>query len=386
MKARTEELLRSKGLSDRELKRGLRRHPRHRVRGAAAATRARPRTIRRSAPAPRSTRSSSSPRGGYVTIADARAPRRRRTSGCAPSSTGCSSSTSTRPTRCPPTRRPRTHLARCSGSAIAPGASALEQFDADAPAPPGDRARRSTRSCSSRRCSTRSPASGALLDRRPPQDGCAAFGFRDVEQTRAALRELTAGLTRRSRVMQQLLPAILGWLSDAPDPDLGLLAAAPAHRGLHTALDARAPLPRHAGRGASARAAILGSSRVLGLALHRHPEFVDALADDDDARRRSRRVAELVDEALDTLDWREDDAGRRAGLRRFKRRQLLRIGARDVLGVRRRSTPSGRELSNLADACVEAALQLARTDAAVRGDRPRPPRRRASCRTRPTST
>jgi glutamate-ammonia-ligase adenylyltransferase len=54
------------------------------------------------------------------------------------------------------------------------------------------------------------------------QERLTAFGFRDVDQTRAALRELTAGLTRRSRVMQQMLPAILGWLSETPDPDLGL--------------------------------------------------------------------------------------------------------------------------------------------------------------------
>ena len=94
---------------------------------------------------------------------------------------------------------------------------------------------------------------------------------------------------------------------------------------------------------------------MLGLALHRQPDFVDALADDDDARAEATRD-ELVDEALDTLDWREDDAGRRAGLRRFKRRELLRIGARDVLGFADLDDV-GRELSNLADACVEAALR-----------------------------
>src|SRR5439155_14986590 len=51
----------------------------------------------------------------------------------------------------------------------------------------------------------------------------AAFGFRDAERTRQAVRELTRGLTRSSRLMQQLLPLLLGWLSESPDPDLGLL-------------------------------------------------------------------------------------------------------------------------------------------------------------------
>src|SRR5262249_9610217 len=51
----------------------------------------------------------------------------------------------------------------------------------------------------------------------------AALGFTDADQTHAALAELTSGLTRRSRLMQQLLPLLLDWLAVTPDPDLGLL-------------------------------------------------------------------------------------------------------------------------------------------------------------------
>ncbi|HEY6416697.1 MAG TPA: hypothetical protein VIX41_10680, partial [Acidimicrobiales bacterium] len=51
----------------------------------------------------------------------------------------------------------------------------------------------------------------------------ASFGFADADRTRAAVRELTRGLTRSSRMMQQLLPLVLDWLSTSPDPDLGLL-------------------------------------------------------------------------------------------------------------------------------------------------------------------
>ena len=97
---------------------------------------------------------------------------------------------------------------------------------------------------------------------------------------------------------------------------------------------------------------------MLGTALYRQPDFVDALADDATLQLEATRD-ELVDEALDTLDWREDDASAPVGLRRFKRRELLRIGARDVLGFASLETV-GRELSSLADACVEAALALAR--------------------------
>ena len=181
-----------------------------------------------------------------------------------------------------------------------------------------------------------------------------AFGFRDIEQTRAALAELTAGLTRRSRVMQQLLPAILGWLSEAPDPDLGLLALRRLTEGYNRS-STLARRFRDSPIAAQRTCRVLGTSRILGGALYRHPDFVDTLADDAALESEVGRD-ELAEGALDSLDWREDDAARRSGLRRFKRRHLLRIGARDVLGFAGVDT-AGRELSSLADACVEAALR-----------------------------
>jgi glutamate-ammonia-ligase adenylyltransferase len=181
----------------------------------------------------------------------------------------------------------------------------------------------------------------------------AAFGFRDVDQTRAAMQELTAGLTRRSRVMHQLLPAILGWLSAAPDPDLGLLQLRRLSEG-YTRSSTLARRFRETPIAAERTCGILGSSRVLGLALHRHPEVVDLLADDEFVATESPR-AQLIETALETLDWRDAD-GRRAGLRRFKRREVLRIGARDLVGSAEVES-IGRELASVADACVEAALR-----------------------------
>ena len=77
---------------------------------------------------------------------------------------------------------------------------------------------------------------------------------------------------------------------------------------------------------------------------------------DADALAAEPTRAELVEDALGTLDWREDDRARRNGLRRFKRRELLRIGARDILGFADLAAV-GHELSHLADATLEAALQ-----------------------------
>ena len=154
--------------------------------------------------------------------------------------------------------------------------------------------------------------------------------------------------------MHQLLPAILGWLSIAPDPDLGLLQLRRLVDG-YTRSTAIARRFRETPIAAERTCRILGSSRVLGLALHRHPEVVDALADDEFVTDEHTRD-ELIERALAALDWRGDEEGRRAGLRRFKRRELLRIGARDLIAGADLDS-IGRELSHLADACVEATLR-----------------------------
>jgi glutamate-ammonia-ligase adenylyltransferase len=185
------------------------------------------------------------------------------------------------------------------------------------------------------------------------EERLAAFGFTDVERTRAAVRELAAGLTRRSRVMRELLPVILGWLSDTPDPDLGLLQLRRLAEGPARSASLAVTFRDHPG--AAERAChLLGSSRVVGDALRRQPEFVDVLDDDDELAMEAIR-ADLVRDAIETLEWRGDEEQRREGLRRFKRRELLRIATRDLLGYARLEATE-RELTNLAEACLEGAL------------------------------
>ena len=163
------------------------------------------------------------------------------------------------------------------------------------------------------------------------QERLIAFGFRDVEQTRAALEELTAGLTRRSRVMQQLLPAMLGWLSAAPDPDLGLLALRRLTEGYKRSSTLARRFRRIADRGRAhlpvARLVAHARQRALPGACLRRRARRRLERHEPGARRARRPGASSSTEALDSLDWREDDTGRRSGLRRFKRRHLLRIGA-----------------------------------------------------------
>ena len=182
----------------------------------------------------------------------------------------------------------------------------------------------------------------------------AAFGFRDAAQIRGALHELTEGFSRQSKLMEQLFPLLLEWLSDGPDPDLGLLQLRTLAEGPARAASLATVFRESAGA-AERMCRLLGSSRVLGQALRRHPEFVATLADDGALEAR-KSADQLAAEARQSLGWRGDPGAHRDGVRRFKRRELLRIGARDLLGFADVETV-GEEMAALADATVDAALR-----------------------------
>lgn len=204
------------------------------------------------------------------------------------------------------------------------------------------------------------PLLEALSDRPGPltpgaaEERLRAFGFLDLRATRAALDELTRGFNRTSRLMVQLLPLLLEWCSQSPDPDLALLQLRRLAEG--PARSANLAIVFRDTPGAAQRTCrILGSSRMLGDALRRQPEFVQTLGDDD-ALATTKPRERFVDEARASVEWRASDASaRRGGLRRYKRRELLRIASRDLLSFAD-LVATGRDLSTLAEACLEAAL------------------------------
>lgn len=182
-----------------------------------------------------------------------------------------------------------------------------------------------------------------------------ALGFSDVEAARRALEELTAGLSRRSRAMHQVLPLLLDWLSISPNPDLGLsqlrglMANAPDHSALITMLENN-PLA------GERLCLLLGTSRLMGQLIDRIPEFVPRLADDGLLGDIRTREAE-IDQLLSLLDSRPRFDAKVGTVRRFTRRRKLRIAARDILGEG--STPETlTALTDSADAAVTGALHI----------------------------
>jgi glutamate-ammonia-ligase adenylyltransferase len=180
----------------------------------------------------------------------------------------------------------------------------------------------------------------------------AAFGFTDAHRTRLAVQELTRGLNRSSRLMQHLLPLLLDWLSDAPDPDLGLLLL----RNLLTGSSRRSQLMetfRDSPEAAQRLCTLLGTSRLLGEIITRNPDLVARLPSADRLAAPSRH--ELIERAATRVSWRADLGEQTAALLRWKERHLLAIATRDVF-VEADVATIGHDLTDLAEATLEVAL------------------------------
>jgi glutamate-ammonia-ligase adenylyltransferase len=193
------------------------------------------------------------------------------------------------------------------------------------------------------------PLLGAFAGR---ERALAAFGFADAERTSEGVAELSRGLTRSSRLMQQLLPLVLDWLSRSPAPDLGLLglrrlADGPARaRSLAEAF-------RESPEVARRLCVVLGTSGLLGEHLVRNPDLVAAVGADDELVPRS--ADDLAVAVREAVSWRPTDAERRASLKRLTDREGLRIGAADVLG-HLRTSEVGAALTDLACTALQAAV------------------------------
>jgi glutamate-ammonia-ligase adenylyltransferase len=184
----------------------------------------------------------------------------------------------------------------------------------------------------------------------------AALGFTDLEGAKRAFADLTSGLSRRSRLMQQLLPLMMDWLSQAPNPDLGLaqlrllVTSTPDNAVLISAM-------RDNPVAAERLCTLLGTGKLLGRLLDRIPPSLSRLGDDEAlAAFPSHEALDAEAERRLSLHAGRDNAPE--ALRRFAEAHLLWIASRDLIG-QIDETLIGQHLSHLADASVQAALSSA---------------------------
>ncbi|MDQ4094593.1 MAG: bifunctional [glutamine synthetase] adenylyltransferase/[glutamine synthetase]-adenylyl-L-tyrosine phosphorylase, partial [Actinomycetota bacterium] len=246
----------------------------------------------------------------------------------------------------------RTRFAKAMGFADSPVAAAAARFDDRHRAVLADVRARFERIFYRPMIESLATGGAGRLSSEALRDRLRVLGFRDVERAARNLEALVSGTSRQAKLLRLLTPAILRFLAPTPAPDDGLLAFLRLGEALGGRVDVLGAL-RENPPGVAFLARVLGSGRLLGDVLTHVPEQLTTIAEPDrldDPKDRDQ----LVREAMASLEWR-DPSERLDGLRRFKRREMLDIAVRDLAGRAPVSTV-GASLADLADACLEAAL------------------------------
>ena len=194
-----------------------------------------------------------------------------------------------------------------------------------------------------------------FLERYGPRDGEAADGH---------LQQLADDLPSRL-ALGELAPTLLDILSTTPDPDAALVGFC-RYAGAHTP---KAGFIRELAadpRLLDILMQILGTSPFLSEILIRNPEYLYWLRHRLDAAPPDRVDYETeLDRLVDNAQTVEQQVN---VLKRFQRREMLRVAARDLFGMLNREslTTTTTQLSNLADTIVDRALRIAAAEAAAR--------------------
>ncbi|WP_420618076.1 bifunctional [glutamine synthetase] adenylyltransferase/[glutamine synthetase]-adenylyl-L-tyrosine phosphorylase [Candidatus Poriferisocius sp.] len=180
------------------------------------------------------------------------------------------------------------------------------------------------------------------------------LGFGDPDRAAATIERLTENLGRRANVMQQVLVIMVEALATTPDPDLGLVRLAWLLDGSFR-VGTILPVLRDSPIAISDIARLLGSSRVAAGWMRNHPEFARSLMNPEELAH-ARTAEALVAEATEAMQSAAGDHDlQMAELRRFVRREQLRVAARDILGLAS-IIEIPQELTLIADAAVAAAV------------------------------
>ncbi len=195
----------------------------------------------------------------------------------------------------------------------------------------------------------------ARLTPQAAHDRLDALGFRDPAGALGHIESLTTGVSRRAAIQRTLLPVMLGWFADAPDPDAGLAgfrrvsdALGSTHWYLRLLRDETATAQR--------LAHVLASSRYSSELLQRAPDGVSLLADIAELRPRGSRS--LLWEFASTAARYDQPREAVSAVRGLRRRELFRISAADTLSLLT-VDDVGNALTDVANATIAGAFDAA---------------------------
>ncbi|MEU4293408.1 bifunctional [glutamine synthetase] adenylyltransferase/[glutamine synthetase]-adenylyl-L-tyrosine phosphorylase [Kribbella sp. NPDC026596] len=157
-----------------------------------------------------------------------------------------------------------------------------------------------------------------------------ALGYADPASALRHIEALSEGVSRRSSIQKALLPAMLGWFAESPDPDAGLLA-------FRTISDSLGSTPwylrqlRDEGASAERLAHLLASGRYAVDLLQRAPEATAMLADERELVPRTQEA--LLTEMSAAARRQDEPDAAVAAIRAVRRRELFRVAAADLSGL-----------------------------------------------------
>ncbi|HLK95882.1 MAG TPA: bifunctional [glutamine synthetase] adenylyltransferase/[glutamine synthetase]-adenylyl-L-tyrosine phosphorylase [Nocardioidaceae bacterium] len=176
----------------------------------------------------------------------------------------------------------------------------------------------------------RLPQEGLRLSPSNARTRLTALGYADPRSALGHIEALTSGLTRRAAIQRQLLPAMLGWFADGPDPDAALLAFRKVSDRLGSTHWYLRQL-RDEGAAAQQLAQVLTGSRFAADLLLGAPESVMMLRGGSELEPRAREA--LLREMTAAARRHSDPVPAIAAVRAMRRRELCRIAVADVLGL-----------------------------------------------------
>lgn len=157
-----------------------------------------------------------------------------------------------------------------------------------------------------------------------------ALGFQDPEAALRHIQFLTSGVSRRAIIQRNLLPVVLSWMAETPNPDGGLLR----FRNLSEALG-ETPwylrLLRDESLVLQRLATILCVSPFISSMLERNPEAMNLLGSDDALQPRD--IKSLSMEMQQTASRQENFSKAIEAIRAIRQRELIRIATSDVFGI-----------------------------------------------------
>ena len=218
----------------------------------------------------------------------------------------------------------------------------------------------------------------ARLTREAARERLHALGYVDPAGALRHLEALSSGVSRRAAIQRTLLPVMLGWFAEGPDPDSGLLGFRRVSDELgstHWYLR----LLRDESAAAQRMARIMSSTRYATELLLNAPESVSLLSDEQDLLPRT--LEQLTAEAMAAADRHEDMELAVAAVRALRRRELFRTAAARVLAsVEGQSHESvlawspGPALTDIARATLKGALAAVTAAVSAEWGKPLPMR------------